>query len=109
MQSRTRFSTVAWRTRIPSSSRPTCSSTVPWLLADALPPPQADSVASAASPTATTINPLLLRTGCPLRRRLPLAALGGGACVVLADDHEVAGPEVAADRRDRHQALGRQS
>src|SRR5690242_15970419 len=100
MQSRTRFSTVAWRTRMPSSSRPTCSSTVPWLLAEAFPPPQADSVASAASPTATRIRPLLLRTGCPLGRRLPLAALGRGICVVLAHDHEVAGPELATDRRD---------
>src|SRR5437660_441861 len=108
MQSRTRFSTVAWRTRMPSSSRPTCSSTVPFFCAEALLPPQADSPDSAASPQSNpTTAPLLLPTGCPLL--LPLTAPGGGgACVVVADDHEVAGREVTAERRDRHQALGRQ-
>src|SRR5213593_3167843 len=120
MQSRTRFSTLAWRTLMPSSSRPTCSSTVPFFCADALPPPQADSVASAASPQATSANPTrpprpgvrgcppelrFLPTACPLRL-LPLAAVGGGgARVVVTDHHEIARPEVAAHRCDRHQTL----
>src|SRR5687768_6225920 len=101
MQSRTEFSALACRRRIPSSPRPSCSSSGTSLLAaSAVSPPQPANPASAqASPTA--INPLLLlppTTCCSL----PIFC-------VRPDDHEVTGSQLPFDGADGYQPLGRES
>src|SRR5688572_19341146 len=100
MQSRTRFSALACRRRIPSSPRPSCSSSGASLLAaSALLPPQPANPASAqASPTA--INPLLLLP--PTCCSLPVLSVG-------PDDHEVTGSQLPFDGADGHQPLGREA